>query len=72
MTTKPDAGTANTNHPGGQAPPRLSKEEPDRGHLEEFRSAPIDLFWRVRNECGEVGEINLAGTHITLLYGAEA
>ena len=60
------------NHPGGQAPPRLSDEKPDVGHLEEFRTAPIDLFWRVRNECGEVGEINLAGTHITLLYGPEA
>jgi len=72
MTTKSDAGAANSNHPGGQAPPRLSQEEPDAGHLEEFRSAPIDLFWRVRNECGEVGEINLAGTHITLLFGAEA
>jgi len=72
MTTRPDAGTAPANHPGGQAPPRLSEEEPDQGHLEEFRAAPIDLFWRVRNECGEVGEINLSGTHVTLLFGAEA
>ncbi len=56
----------------GEAPPRLSNDLPDTGHLLEFRDAPIDLFWRVRNECGEVGEIDLAGTHITLLYGPEA
>ncbi len=55
-----------------ETPPRLSNDLPDTGHLLEFRDAPIDLFWRVRNECGEVGEINLAGTHITLLYGPEA
>ncbi len=55
-----------------QTPPRLSNDLPDTGHLLEFRDAPIDLFWRVRNECGEVGEIDLAGTHITLLYGPEA
>ncbi|MCP3985384.1 MAG: cytochrome P450 [bacterium] len=59
-------------HPGGEAPPRLSGEEPDGGHLEELRRAPIELFWRVRNECGEVGEINLAGSHVTLLFGPEA
>ena len=59
-------------HTGGQPPPRLSKEEPETGHLLEFRRAPIDLFWRVRNECGEVGEINLAGSHVTLLFGPEA
>ncbi len=57
---------------GGKRPPRLSNEEPDVGHLEELRAAPIDLFWRVRNECGEVGEINLAGSHVTLLFGPEA
>jgi len=59
-------------HPGGQAPPRLSNAEPETGHLLEMRRAPIELFWRVRNECGEVGEIDLAGTHVTMLFGPEA
>jgi len=72
MSQESHARNATTDHPGGDAPPRLSNELPETGHLEEFRTAPIDLFWRVRNECGEVGEINLAGTHITLLYGAKA
>lgn len=57
---------------GCHAPPRLSRELPVLGHLLEMRRAPIDLFSRVREECGEVGEINLAGTHVTLLSGAEA
>ena len=37
-----------------------------------MRRAPIELFWRVRDECGEIGEINLAGTRVALLSGAEA
>ncbi len=69
MSTRP---TENPMHSGGQAPPRLSGEQPEVGHLEEFRTAPIDLFWRVRNECAEAGEINLAGNHVTLLFGPEA
>ncbi|HJO23800.1 MAG: cytochrome P450 [bacterium] len=72
MSVESVAGTPSTDHPGGEAPPRLSNEQPDVGHLEELRTAPIDLFWRVRNECGEVGEINLAGSHVTLLFGPEA
>ncbi len=59
-------------HHGDHAPPRLSRGLPGLGHLLELRRAPTDLFWRVRNECGEVGEINLAGTHVTLLSGAQA
>ncbi|MCP4007042.1 MAG: cytochrome P450, partial [bacterium] len=56
----------------GTKPPRLSRGLPFLGHLIELRRAPIDLFWRVRNECGEVGEINLAGTRVALLSGPEA
>ncbi len=58
--------------PARKVPPRLSRGLPGLGHLLELRRAPIDLFWRVRNECGEVGELNLAGTRVTLLSGAEA
>ncbi|MBW2446214.1 MAG: cytochrome P450 [Deltaproteobacteria bacterium] len=72
MPSEPTANADPSRHPGGQAPPRLSGAKPDGGHLHEFRDAPIELFWRVRRECGEVGEIDLAGTHITLLYGPEA
>jgi sterol 14-demethylase len=68
----PGRNDPDADHPGGQAPPRLSNEKPDVGHLEELRTAPIDLFWRVRDECGEVGQINLAGSHVTFLFGPEA
>ncbi len=72
MTATPVATSAPEPGSTGQAPPRLSGGLPGLGHLLEFRRAPIDLFWRVRNECGEVGEINLAGTRISLFSGAEA
>ena len=65
-------GTPDNSRPAREVPPRLSRGLPGLGHLLELRRAPIDLFWRVRNECGEVGEINLAGTRVTLLSGAEA
>ena len=65
-------GTPDNSRPAREVPPRLSRGLPGLGHLLELRRAPIDLFWRVRNECGEVGEINLAGSHVTLLSGAEA
>jgi len=71
MATSPPT-TPPGSSPAGRRPPRVSSELPEVGHLLEFRNAPIDLFWRVRNECGELGEINLAGTHITLFFGAEA
>ena len=58
--------------PAGQPVPRLSRGLPFLGHLLEMRRAPLDLFRRVRDECGEIGEINLAGTNVTLLSGAEA
>ena len=56
----------------GAAPPRLSRGWPVLGHLPELRRAPIELFWRVRNECGEIGEMNFAGNHVVLLSGEEA
>ncbi len=49
-----------TRWPGGDAPPRVSGGLPLLGHLLEMRRAPIALFQRVRDECGEVGEIRLA------------
>ncbi|GAA4638123.1 lanosterol 14-alpha demethylase [Actinoallomurus vinaceus] len=41
-------------------------------HLEELRTDPIGLMWRVRKECGDVGEFRLAGRPVVLLSGAEA
>ncbi|WP_280401795.1 cytochrome P450 [Nocardia carnea] len=53
-------------------PPRVSGGEHEHGHLEEFRTDPIALMRRVREECGDVGRFELAGRHVILLTGAEA
>lgn len=53
-------------------PPRVSGGEHEHGHLEEFRIDPIALMRRVREECGDVGQFELAGRHVVLLTGAEA
>ena len=52
--------------------PLLSRGWPLIGHLQELRRRPIELFWRVRNECGEIGELNFAGNRVVLLTGSEA
>jgi len=54
------------------AAPRLSGGWPLLGHLLELRRDPIALMNRVRSECGEIGEFNLAGHRIVLLTGEEA
>ena len=57
---------------GGLEPPVLSGGWPILGHLLELRSDPIGLFSRVREECGDVGEMNFAGSRVVLLSGEEA
>jgi sterol 14-demethylase len=52
--------------------PRVSGGHVEHGHLEEFRTDPIGLMKRVREECGDVGSFQLAGKHVVLLSGAEA
>ncbi|MHA7650383.1 cytochrome P450 [Mycobacterium sp. ML4] len=52
--------------------PRVSGGEAEHGHLEEFRTDPIGLMRRVRDECGDVGWFQLAGKHVILLSGAGA
>ena len=53
--------------------PRVSGgEEEEHGHLEEFRTDPIGLMKRLRDECGDVGWFQLAGKKVILLTGAEA
>ena len=59
-------------HPGGSAPPRLGGAWPLIGHLLELRKRPIALFQRVRDELGEIGEINFAGNRVVMLMGEEA
>lgn len=50
---------------------RVSGGEEEHGHLEEFRTDPIALMQRVRDECGDVGYFQLAGKKVILLTGAE-
>jgi len=52
--------------------PRVSGGEEEHGHLEEFRTDPIGLMQRVRDECGDVGWFQLADRHVILLSGAKA
>jgi sterol 14-demethylase len=55
-----------------QVPPRLSGGWPLLGHLFELRRDPLALMRRLRAECGEIGEFNLAGHRIALLTGESA
>jgi sterol 14-demethylase len=65
-------GSSNPEHPGGQPAPVLSGAWPLIGHLLELRKRPIELFQRVRDEQGEVGEINFAGNRVVMMMGEEA
>ena len=51
---------------------QVSGAEGEHGHLEEFRTDPIGLMQRVRDECGDVGAFQLADKHVILLTGAQA
>ncbi len=52
--------------------PRVSGGADEHGHLEEFRTDPIGLMQRLRDECGDVGYFQLADKHVILLSGAQA
>ena len=61
-----------TFHDGGiEEAQRVSGGETEHGHLDEFRTDPIGLMQRVRDECGDVGYFQLAGKKVILLTGAE-
>ena len=62
-----DSTTANT-----AIVPRVSGGEEEHGHLEEFRTDPIGLMQRIRDECGDVGWFQLVDKHVIFLSGAEA
>ena len=53
-------------------PKRVSGGDGPGGHLEELRHDPIGLMDRVREECGDVGEFQLAERPVVLVTGAEA
>jgi sterol 14-demethylase len=58
--------------PAPRPPPRASRSLPLLGHLLELRRSPIALMQRIHDECGALGEMNLAGQSVVMLYGAEA
>ncbi|WP_045823769.1 cytochrome P450 [Williamsia herbipolensis] len=53
-------------------PARVSGGEGEHGHLDELASDPIGLFWRIREECGDVGQFQLADREVVLVTGATA
>ncbi|WP_299571760.1 cytochrome P450 [uncultured Williamsia sp.] len=53
-------------------PARVSGGEGEHGHLDELATDPIGLFWRVREECGDVGMFQLADREVVLVTGAVA
>ncbi|MCC5954115.1 MAG: cytochrome P450 [Acidimicrobiia bacterium] len=55
-----------------EAPPKVSGGDAPDGHLQELRDDPIGLMWRVRHECGDVGEFRLGDRDVVLLTGADA
>ena len=65
-------GAPSKDHPGGKAPPVLSRCRPLIGHLGALRKNPIELFQRVRDELGEIGEISFAGNRVVMMMGEEA
>ncbi len=54
------------------SPPLASGRLPWLGHLLELRREPIALMQRIHDECGELGEMRLAGQPVVMLYGAAA
>ncbi len=52
--------------------PRVSGGEEEHGHLEEFRTDPIGLMNRIREECGDVGWFQLVDKPVIFLSGSDA
>ena len=61
-----------TTDTGLREPPKVSGGDGATGHLEELRRDPIGLMARTREECGDVGEFQLADRPVVLVSGAEA
>lgn len=58
--------------PDGLPAPVLPGGWPLLGHLAALRRNPIALFQRVRDELGELGEINFAGNRVVMMMGEQA
>ena len=71
MLTPSPAAAAESGTPASTVP-QVSGAVGSDGHLQELRADPLGLMWRVRNECGDVGEFSLAGRPVILLTGAAA
>jgi sterol 14-demethylase len=56
----------------GRTPPVVRGALPGLGHLLALRRAPLELMQRVRDECGDVGEMRWAGQRVVLLSGEKA
>src|SRR5262245_32136837 len=69
---RPAAARAPDRSGAGHPPPRARGALPGLGHLLELRRAPLALFQRVRDECGDVGEMRWAGQPVVLLSGEKA
>ena len=52
--------------------PFVSGAQEPRGHFDEFVNTPIEFLHRAYEECGEVGEFDVAGLRTVLLVGLEA
>jgi len=61
-----------TDFSGLDEPQRVSGGEGELGHMDELRTDPISLFWRVRQECGDLGVFRIADRDICLASGAAA
>ncbi len=72
MSTAVAVDSVRSEHRGGSPVPVLSGAWPLLGHLLELRKKPIELFQRVRDELGEIGEINFAGNRVVMMMGEEA
>ncbi|QGW25517.1 cytochrome P450 CYP51 [Dietzia sp. DQ12-45-1b] len=53
-------------------PRRVSGGGGELGHMDELRTDPIGLFWRVREECGDLGVFKIVDRDICLASGAAA
>lgn len=50
----------------------VSGAQGELGHLNEFNERPIEFLKRVYQECGEIGEFDLAGLKTVLVVGPDA
>ncbi len=72
MTSIDSSTDEPTDFSGLDEPQRVSGGEGELGHMEELRTDPISLFWRVREECGDLGVFRIADRDICLASGAAA